>query len=323
MYSSKSGTIGRQNMRFFNIQMAAQISGLTTHTIRAWEKRYNALTPGRSKTGRRQYKTEEIERLSLLSQLTNLGNSIGQIAHLPSEELQSIFDMLTDSQKRVQDTIKKNKDELNIEVTHQNLLMALAGYKVDIISHELNKAKEGLSARKFALDIMAPLLQEVQNRQNSKILNVAQVQTLYAIMKFHAGNVIYSYYEKKLRSRHKVALATPEGEMYLFNILIGALLCAHHEKNFFFLSSNLQAPAVIEAVNAIDANILILGSHELDHLKRALPYYVEEVSSTLGDKCQIWIVGESGFTEGQLIRRGNVRVFSNYQELDLVLENLS
>lgn len=303
--------------------MAAQISGLTTHTIRAWEKRYNALTPGRSKTGRRQYTTEEIERLSILAQLTNLGNSIGQIAHLPNEELKGIFDMLTDNQKRVHETKKNNKSELDIETTHQNLLMALSGYKVDIISHELNKAKEGLSPKKFALEIVAPLLREVQRRQENRILSAAQVQTLYAIMKFHCGNVIYSYYEKKLRSRHKIALATPEGEMYLFSILIGALLCANHEQNFFFLSSNLQAPAVIEAVNAIDANILVLGVQKLESLKRALPYYLEEVSSTLGENCQIWIVGDSGFTEAQMMRRGNIRVFSTYEELDQVLENLT
>lgn len=309
-------------MRYFNIQMAAQISGLTTHTIRAWEKRYNALTPGRSKTGRRQYTTEEIERLSLLSQLTNLGNSIGQIAHLPSLELQSIYDMLTDNQKKVHDTLKQTKNELNIETTHQNLLMALAGYKVDIISHELNKAKEGLSAKKFALDIIAPLLKELSRRQENKSLSLAQVQTLYAIMKFHIGNIIYSFYEKKVRSQNKVALATPEGEMYLFNILVGALLCVQHEKNFFFLSSNLQAPAVIEAVNAIQANILVLGVQELDTLKRALPYYLEEVSSTLGEKCQVWLVGESGFNEAHLMRRGNIRVFPTYKDLDFALENL-
>ena len=310
-------------MKYFNIQMAAQISGLTTHTIRAWEKRYNALTPGRSKTGRRQYTTDEIERLSVLSQLTNLGNSIGQIAHLPDTELKEIFDMLTDNQQKVRQTINKNKDALNIETTHQNLLMALSGYKVDIISHELNKAKQGLTPRKFALEIVAPLLREVQRRQENKILSSAQIQTLYAIMKFHAGNVIYSYYEKKLRSRHKIALATPEGEMYLFNILIGALLCADHEQNFFFLSSNLQAPAVIEAVNAIDANIIVLGVQKLESLKRSLPYYLEEISSTLAEDKQIWVVGESGFTESQLIRRGNIRVFQNYQELDQVLENLT
>lgn len=309
-------------MKLFNIQMAAQMSGLTTHTIRAWEKRYSALTPSRSKTGRRQYTTEEIERLSILSQLTALGNSIGQIAHLPNSELEAIFSMLSENEKVIRPPKKKQKNELNITMSHQNLLMALSGYKVDIISHELSKAKEGLSPRNFALDIIAPLLTEVKRRHENRLLSMAQVQTLYAIMKFHAGNIMYSFYEKKVNSRHKIALATPEGEMYLFNILIGALLCGHHQQNFFFLSSNLQAAAVIEAVNAIEANILILGTQNQEVLKRALPYYLEEVSSNLKNRCEIWLVGESRFNEKQLIKKGNIRIFPTYQELDKSLEEL-
>lgn len=310
-------------MRYFNIQMAAQISGLTTHTIRAWEKRYNALTPGRSKTGRRQYTTEEIERLSLLSQLTSLGHSIGQIAHLPNEELESIFDMLTASQKKHFHSPSKPKKDIDIHTCHQNLLMALAGYKVDIISHELNKAKEGLTSREFALDIIVPLLREVSTRHENKILTTAQVQTLHAIMKFHVGNIIYSHYEKKVHSKHKVALATPEGEMYLFDILVGALLCAHHETNFFFLSSNLQSSALIKAVKAIEANILVLGVHSTQSLKRALPYYMEELSSQLDSKCQIWLVGHSGFRETELVKKGNIKIFSSEEELDQTLSGLN
>jgi len=312
-------------MKYFNIQMAAQISGLTTHTIRAWEKRYRALTPGRSETGRRQYTSEEIERLTLLSQLTNLGNSIGQIAHLPNEELKSILEMLNHSQEQVRATSPTlpKKSELNIEATHHNLLMALTGYKMDIISHELNKAKAGLTPRDFALEILSPLLKEVQTRQNNRSLSVPQVQALYAIIKFHVGNVIYSHYEKKVRSQNKVALATPEGEFYLFDILLSALLCCQHQMNFFFMSSNLQAPSLIEAVNAVEANIVIIGVSKLENLKRSLSYYLEELLSTLPEKCEIWLVGGSGFKESSLPRKGNFKIIPDYRTLDKLLNGYS
>lgn len=312
-------------MKYFNIQMAAQISGLTTHTIRAWEKRYRALTPGRSDTGRRQYTSDEIERLSLLSQLTNLGNSIGQIAHLPNEELEGILKMLTNSQEKVRSTAPRlpKKSELNIESTHHNLLMALSGYKMDIISHELNKAKNGLTPKDFALEILEPLLKEVQTRQENRTLSVPQVQALYAIIKFHAGNIIYGHYEKKVRSQNKIALATPEGEFYLFDILLSALLCCQHETNFFFLSSNLQAPSVVEAVSAVEANIVILGVSRLENLKRALPYYLEELLTTLPEKCEVWLIGNSGFKETSLPRKGNFKIIPKLEQLDKLLGSFS
>lgn len=311
-------------MKFFNIQMAAQISGLTTHTIRAWEKRYQALTPGRSDTGRRQYTSTEIERLSTLSQLTSLGNSIGQIAHLPIEELKDILKMLNynPEQPKMMTAPINHKNDLDIEATHKNLLMALSGYKMDIISHELNKAKNGLTPKDFALEIINPLVNEVQIRQDNKILSIPQVQALYAIIKFHIGNIIYSHYEKNVRSHHKIALATPEGEHYMFDIFMSALLCSHHQMNFFFLSSNLQAPSVIEAVNAVEADIVILGVNKLDRLKRALPYYLEELLTTLPEKCEVWLIGNSGFKDTSIPRKSQFKIIPSFTQLDQVLANL-
>ena len=46
------------------------MTGLTPHTIRAWERRHEALQPRRSKTGQRQYTAEDIDFLIRVKQLT-------------------------------------------------------------------------------------------------------------------------------------------------------------------------------------------------------------------------------------------------------------
>ncbi|MBY0518202.1 MAG: MerR family transcriptional regulator [Bacteriovoracaceae bacterium] len=312
-------------MKYFNIQMAAQISGLSTHTIRAWEKRYGALTPDRSETGRRQYSSEEIERLTLLSQLTNLGNSIGQIARLPDDELKVIFDKLTHNRTGLMvapSVANSNKPQINAEETRLNLLMALAGYKVDIISHELNKAKLALSPGKFALDILLPLIKEVNQKQAKGDLTAAQVTALLAIIKFHVGNIIYGHYEKKIKSTKKFALATPEGELYMLDIMMGALLCCQHQMNFFFLSSNLPAPSISEAINAVEANILILGVSQLNNLKQSLPLFVEDILNTSKNISEIWIVGGNDLTRQINVKSKKVRLFSTFKEMDQVMEQM-
>ncbi|NIS60351.1 MAG: MerR family transcriptional regulator, partial [Proteobacteria bacterium] len=48
------------------IRFVARQTGLTPHVIRAWERRYNAIVPGRSPTNRRLYSEGNIERLGLL-----------------------------------------------------------------------------------------------------------------------------------------------------------------------------------------------------------------------------------------------------------------
>lgn len=72
------------------IRVAARRTGLSPHVIRAWEKRYGAVTPHRTETNRRVYSQEDVQRLSLLRRSTLLGRSIGQIAKLSTEELRRL-----------------------------------------------------------------------------------------------------------------------------------------------------------------------------------------------------------------------------------------
>ena len=68
------------------IKAVARRTGLTAHVIRIWEKRYGAVKPERTGTNRRLYSDEQIERLSLLRDITRAGHSIGPMATLPTEK---------------------------------------------------------------------------------------------------------------------------------------------------------------------------------------------------------------------------------------------
>ncbi len=74
----------------FSIKAASKRAGLTTHTIRAWERRYGILSPVRSETNRRLFSVEDVERLTLLRQATEQGHSIGNVARLSNQELLSL-----------------------------------------------------------------------------------------------------------------------------------------------------------------------------------------------------------------------------------------
>ena len=68
----------------------ARRTGLSAHVIRIWEKRYGAVQPERTGTNRRLYSEEQIERLSLLREITRAGHSIGPVAKLPTEKLRKL-----------------------------------------------------------------------------------------------------------------------------------------------------------------------------------------------------------------------------------------
>lgn len=71
----------------YPINVVSKLTGLSSHLIRAWEKRYNAVEPSRTGTNRRVYSDEAVEKLKLLKLLTSKGYSIGNIASLSGPRL--------------------------------------------------------------------------------------------------------------------------------------------------------------------------------------------------------------------------------------------
>ena len=88
-----------ENYRY-GIQFVSKITGINSHTVRAWENRYNAITPMRDKNKRRLYSNEQIKRLKALKGLVDFGNSISDIAGLPDEELLNMLDKFVPSTKQ-------------------------------------------------------------------------------------------------------------------------------------------------------------------------------------------------------------------------------
>lgn len=70
---------------------AARLAGLPVETLRVWERRYSLSEAQRSERGQRLYSAEQVARLGLLKQLVDQGHSIGVLAGLSHEQLQSML----------------------------------------------------------------------------------------------------------------------------------------------------------------------------------------------------------------------------------------
>ena len=74
----------------FSIGTVARIVGVSTHTLRAWEKRYSMDLAKRGATGRREYPPSEIERLKLVKSVLVAGYKISDVAHMSISELSQL-----------------------------------------------------------------------------------------------------------------------------------------------------------------------------------------------------------------------------------------
>jgi len=68
----------------------ARMLGMPVATLRVWERRYGLTQPRLSPSGQRLYSADDLRRLALVKQLTDLGHAIGSVACLDMPQLQHV-----------------------------------------------------------------------------------------------------------------------------------------------------------------------------------------------------------------------------------------
>jgi DNA-binding transcriptional MerR regulator len=309
-------------MQYFNIQVASQLSGVESATIRAWEKRYNAVVPERADNKHRLYSEKDIEKLALLYRLTEVGQSIGKIAHLDLDQLKDIYSSLMHKPYEELQVVTPHHERIDFEKVLGSFFIALGAYKLDIISHELEKAKTLLSTRELCLKILVPLFHEIGIRVAKGELSIAQEHTLSAIVSFHLGQMIGQHYQKKSLREDLILISTPEGEMHEIGILASALLCVHYGIKFIFLGANLPAQSVAEASNALKPKAILLGvtkGHEITD-QTSLEDYLSQLSTLLGSRTEIWVGGNlKPYVRTELEKR-KIPFFPSLESFDAFLQ---
>lgn len=84
----------------YSIKAVAHMAGITEPTLRAWEKRYSILLPGRTESGHRRYTKRDIYRVMWLKQRLEEGMSISQAATLLQTQPESVLLEMAQYEKR-------------------------------------------------------------------------------------------------------------------------------------------------------------------------------------------------------------------------------
>ncbi len=133
----------------FNIRDLENLSNIKAHTIRAWEKRYQLLTPQRANSNDRIYNIEDLQKLLNVSLLNSKGVKISEIAELKTSKL-------TSKVKEVALLSNNNTD------------FYLSRFKVSMMSFDSQlfnsiyfKLMKQFSTKEIFLDYFMPLLKEI------------------------------------------------------------------------------------------------------------------------------------------------------------------
>ena len=112
----------------FGIKTVSQLTGISQHLLRMWERRYNVVTAHRSESGRRRYSDADVDRLLLIKHLVDCGEAIGQVAGLDTETL------------RTRSSAMRSQADARQQLTRpQQIRVAVLG---DYLPHRLERSEE-------------------------------------------------------------------------------------------------------------------------------------------------------------------------------------
>jgi len=141
------------------IGVVARRTGLKPDLIRAWERRYGAVEPGRTETRRRFYSDADIERLLLLRRVVSTGRGIGQVAGLPEAELQSLI--ADEPQGRAVEGPGKAASGEPAEPFLSLCLAAARRLDVHDLELQLERASVALSRMNLLEKLLVPLMHNI------------------------------------------------------------------------------------------------------------------------------------------------------------------
>jgi len=315
-------------MEEFSVKAVTKLAGINANTLRAWERRYNALEPKRGGTGRRIYTLAEAERLRLLVQLVKRGHAIGQIATSSTPELQALLEQTFDQYFDLSGYASRptyQQTDKDIEIYLEQIEDRLTRFDLAEIHRVLARSRVHLSAKSFALQLAVPLLRRIAELLLRGKLSVALEHALSAILRIQLGDMIYPLRDTQLARatslpNHTACIATQEGDSNEFGILIAALLAAANSLPVHYFGINLPATALAEGSNALRSNIVIVGNSSLTSPGVSSPidltHYLEDLDDKLHGASEIWLCGLNNVKEHRINPKRTIRRFDSLVDLD-------
>ena len=301
------------------INVAARRSGLTAHVIRAWERRYQAITPNRSTTARRLYSDWEVQRLVLLRQAVDLGHRISEVANLPMEELHALVG---------RDTLPGVEASPRIPFTRSRLVEVAINAAVAMDSQAflqaLLQATRSQTVPGLFEDFVHPLMAEIGVRWRDGQLRVVHEHFASAHLRTFLGDLMTS--SSVAPSGPCLIVTTPFGQNHEIGSLMVAITAMRAGWEVVYAGPGLPAEEIVHAVETRNARAVALSLCYPSDDPR-IDGQLVKLRSLLGPQLPIYIGGQAagGYTPTLTAiaarRPANLRDFS--AELDALRQRMN
>jgi len=299
------------------IKVVARRTGLSPHVIRAWEKRYKAVTPKRTATNRRAYTSDDIERLILLRRASLGGRSIGQTATIPTEELRR----LVEEDELAQSLAPSQSPMVSARGGNETIAQALRAIEhldAEAFRKALERASITMSKPALVEQIVSPLLERIGDEWRQGSLRVAGEHLASATLRTFLGNLNGAF--PVMADAPRLLVTTPAGQLHELGALMAATAAAAEGWHITYLGPSLPAEEIVGAAQNNNSRAIALSIVLPDdaHLKNEL----SRLGQLLPDNVALLVGGRAAIHYADILKEiGAVRL-QDLQDFRTELDSL-
>lgn len=257
----------------YPIRTASRLTSLSLDTLRAWERRYQAVTPARTDRGR-LYSRDNIAKLILLRRVVEQGHAIGRVAALSGDELKALL-------AAAPGDVAPREHSPHI---HQ-LADSFAAFDDTRANRELSRLAVLTPPRDLVMGTLLPLMREAGVRWEKGQMGAAQEHLVSAAMHNMLGSLLRI--QPLRRGTPRMLFATLAGDLHDFGILAGAMIAATVGWSPLFLGPNLPSEEIAGAARQAHTAVVVIGNSA----GRAEAKAMAELSGLLPPEAALWCGG--------------------------------
>lgn len=289
------------------ITAVSRLTGLGPHTLRAWEKRYGAVSPRRDGNGRRLYSPEDVSRLRKLASAVSRGYAIGKVALLPDVELDKLI------AEEAPRAALNQAGELA-----ERMLAAVADDRLSLCDEVLDLAVVCLSPADFLERFISPVMYATGEKWARGKFTAAQEHAV----SLRVQATLHRQYRRLKRVARGPALVfgTLSGERHEFGAFGAAWLGSVHGLRSVYLGPDLPPEEIAGAASRIGAELVglsIVNPGEYDYLGQ-----LRALRARLPARVGIWLGGGGIDSVARPLLPADCRVIRSLDEFERRLEQL-
>jgi len=263
---------GAEEETSYSLGAVSRLTGLSPHVLRAWERRYQAVSPLRTAGGTRRYRESDVARLRLLAAATGAGHPIGDVAGLSETELRRRIAGPQEESRPPLGRILEAIDRLDAEQTERLLGLQLAA----------------LGPRSFVEAVVEPLMREVGDRWEKDRLCVAAEHLTSASVRNLLGSALRLMPHSSQSS--PILFTTLAGERHELGALACALVALDLGAYAIYLGPDLPTGEIVAAAGATRSGAVAVSTSQCAPLRQR-ERGVRELRRALPRDVALWVGG--------------------------------